>query len=742
MPSTPPHPVGICTFLRRVSVYLRPHRAACIFVLVLMVFDIAYSTGASLSFKYLIDDAIAPHDIRMLSIILGLLAGGFALAALSSVGRDYLYARLSADVLREVRVGLFVHLQRLSMEFYSRIQTGDILARLSSDVSSVETAVVLAIPGGLLSLMNLAVSVAILFYLEWRLALLTIFALPVCLIGQRLFGKKALEAGYRLKQAEGASIAMLQEVLSAQPVIKAYSLGDTLLGKFVAQSDELRQFTLKANFLNFLLERAPSLGIKIFYIAVLIIGSILTFFDFLTIGSLVAFQAFVIAINESVTWLTSLIPYLVRAATGMQRLDELFAEVPRITDAADALSLAPLRHQLEFKNVSFGYSRDYSSLADVDLRFTKGEHVALVGPSGSGKSTIINLLMRFYDPDRGTVCFDGTDIRQATQASLRARIGIVFQQSMLFNTTVRENIRMGRLDATDGEVEAAAQQAEIHDSIMRMPAGYDTPVGERGDSLSGGERQRLAVARAILRDPDIVVLDEATSALDPAAEAAILETVERVFRGRTVISVTHRLDTAARMNRIFVLDHGRLREYGTHDELLRHGGVYNRLWNKQSGVRANVEGTRASVDIDWLQTLPFLQMVNKNILMEIEKRFVTERFIENRDVILEGDRGDKFYIIVRGRVIVFRKVQAESNEAPVILEVGDYFGEIALLRDVPRTATVRTLTPSIFLTLNRDQFLDLMERVPDLRKAMEESHVGTVIKAGANDLRAIEGGGA
>jgi len=734
--------MGIWTFLRRIGAYLGPHRGACIVLLGLMAVDIAYATGASLSFKYLVDDAIAPRDIRMLSLILGLLAGGFVLAAASSIGRDYLYARLSADVLRDIRVRLFDHLQRLSMEFYARVPTGDILARLSSDVASVETAVVLALPGGLLSLLSLAVSVAILFTLEWRLALLTVLALPLCLLGQRIFGARALEAGYRLKQAEGENLAMLQDVLNAPQVIKGYSLGEFLAGKFLRQSEGLRQFSLRANFLNFLLERTPLLGMRIFYIAILIVGSILAFFDLLTIGSLVAFQAFVIAINESVTWLTSLIPYLMRAATGMQRLDEVFAEVPKITDAADAVSLAPLRQQIEFKGVSFGYGRAASSLDDIDLRIGRGEHVAFVGPSGSGKSTIINLLLRFYEPDRGSICFDGTDTRQATQASLRARIGIVFQQSLLFNTTVRENVRMGRLEATDAQVETAARQAEIHGAIVRMPSGYDTPVGERGDALSGGERQRLAVARALLRDPDIIVLDEATSALDPATEAAILDTVERVFQGRTVISVTHRLETAARMQRIFVLDRGRLRESGTHDELLARGGVYSRLWHKQSGLKVNVEGTHASVDIDWLQTLPFLRMVDNNTLAEIAGRFVTERFAENRDIVVEGDQGDKFYIIVRGRVIVFKKEQAGPGDAPVVLELGDYFGEIALLRDVPRTATVRTLTPGIFLTLNRGQFLDLMEQAPDLRKAMEQSHLGAVSKATASELRALEGKGA
>jgi ATP-binding cassette subfamily B protein len=270
-----------------------------------------------------------------------------------------------------------------------------------------------------------------------------------------------------------------------------------------------------------------------------------------------------------------------------------------------------------------------------------------------------------------------------------------------------------------------------------MPGGYDTPAGERGGKLSGGQRQRIALARAMLRKPDILVLDEATSALDPVTEAVVNETLEGLAVGRTVISVTHRLSTAVTADRIFVLENGRLVEQGSHDRLLALDGVYARLWRKQSGVSVNLEGTHARVDMDWLRELPFLRAVDDAVLSEISELLVMERIPENRVIVHEGDMGDKFYIIVRGRVLATHSVVRGPQDAPVILGDGDYFGEIALLKDVPRTATVRSITHCILLALQRTEFLDLMKKAPGLRQAMESSYLGIVEKVDSDQLREI-----
>jgi ATP-binding cassette subfamily B protein len=329
---------------------------------------------------------------------------------------------------------------------------------------------------------------------------------------------------------------------------------------------------------------------------------------------------------------------------------------------------------------------------------------------------VLSLLLRFYDPSDGTVLFDGRDIRAATQASLRAQMAVVFQENVLFNTTIRENIRVGRPEATDAEVEAAARAAEIHDFIAGLPGGYETLTGERGGRLSGGQRQRIAIARAMLREPAVLLLDEATSALDPAAEAAVNATIARLARGRTVIAVTHRLASVTDADQIFVMAEGRVVEQGRHEALLHQGGEYARLWRKQSGFALEAHGESAQVEAARLRSVRPLAGLEDAVLAELTPRFVTEQFPPGRVVVREGDPGDRFYIIVRGAVEVVKSDGEETAERRLaVLEDGDYFGEIALLTSRSRTATVRALRHCTCLSLSRGHFHDMVKRFPTLR---------------------------
>jgi len=341
--------------------------------------------------------------------------------------------------------------------------------------------------------------------------------------------------------------------------------------------------------------------------------------------------------------------------------------------------------------------------------------VALVGPSGSGKSTVLGLLQRFYDPDSGVVLFDDVNMRHAAQASLRAQTAVVFQESFLFNTTIRGNIALARPDATDEEIIAAAKAAEIHDFITSLPEGYNTVAGERGYRFSGGQRQRIAIARAVLKNPAILVLDEATSALDAASEHAINATLARIARGRTMISVTHRLSAVVGMDRVFLFDRGRLMEQGSHAELVAAGGIYSDLWRKQSGVQVDAQEERATVDAAWLAELPLMKGVKTETLVEVARWFGTELFREDRVIVQQGDKGDRFYILARGAVDVSRIDDGRSVHLAKLTD-GDYFGEMALLSDKPRNATVRTLTPCVCLSLPRDLFNRLLAREPELRQ--------------------------
>lgn len=342
--------------------------------------------------------------------------------------------------------------------------------------------------------------------------------------------------------------------------------------------------------------------------------------------------------------------------------------------------------------------------------------------------------MRFYDPTDGAVLFDGGDARAVTQDSLRAQMAVVFQENFLFNTTLRENIRMGQRDATDEEVKAAAKMAEIHDFIMSLPDGYDTLAGERGGRFSGGQRQRIALARALIREPAISILDEATSALDPMSEAAINATLQQVAKGRTVLSVTHRLASVVQADCIFVLQDGRVLEQGRHDELLALNGVYAQLWAKQSGFVFSEDGDRARVDAARLRSLPILEELDDAMLEEAASLFVTEHYVADRIVVHEGDRGDKFYIIVRGKIAVTRNGPAGEAQEIAVLQDGDHFGEIALLRNVPRNATIRTLTHCVFLTLQREQFLNLFAKAPHMREVLEQTLLKRIAPSSADEV--------
>ena len=683
-----------------------------------LLIEMGFTAAVPLSFKYLVDWAIVPKNEAMLIMILASLAGGLAVASAAGLGLDYLYAKFSTGVLNDLRWKMFSHLQRLSSGFFARSEASDLGMRFSNDLTSFENAQQLAVDECAMPILNAGMSAVLLFTLDWRLGLLAMLALPACLIGPRLITPRATAAGYERKQNESQTANVVQENIAGQAIIKAFSLEKSVLARFAERLARQASASLRVGFLSSLIERTAFIGTLLVQVLVLGVGGYMAFHDQLSIGSLAAFQALFGNFIESLAAATHYYPTLVQAGAGMRRIQDLLEEHPDVVDAVDAPELPRLSQDISFHQVKFGYTPAHLNVNDVSLTIRAGESVAFVGPSGSGKSTVLTLLTRFYEPHTGTVAVDGRDLRSVTQVSLRHQLGIVFQDSILFNTTIRENIRIGKPDATDAEIENVARAAELHDVVLAMPDGYDTPVGDRGGRLSGGQRQRIAIARALLRDPRVLVLDEATSALDAATEASINQALERAGRGRTVVSVTHRLAAIVNMDRIFVMDAGRLVEHGRHAELLALRGVYARLWEKQSGFTI-AEGGSAKVEAARLQSIPMLQSLDGEVLAALADLFDTERCPAGRDVFRQGDPGDNFYLIARGRVTAW--INTPDGEKHIrTMDDGDYFGEIALMADTARTATVRTSTDCVFLTLARDQFLKLLEHQPKLREAVEQ----------------------
>ncbi|MDX6693343.1 MAG: ATP-binding cassette, subfamily bacterial, partial [Blastocatellia bacterium] len=584
--------------------YVRPYTARGVLLVVTLVIEGAFNILLALSLKFLIDFAITPRNARVLTLILCSLGVGFLLTAASQVMRDYLYAWLGARILNDIRREMFGHFQRLSLAFYARSRMGDLLSRFSTDLAAIENAVVLGVPGALLCVINILFSACVLFAIDWRLALCAMVGLPFGVVGPKFLGPRALRVGYELRGEQAALANTIQENLSAQQIVKAFSLKRSVLAGFERQAAKVVRLATRFNFLSYITERSPNIGMLLFNVLLISGGSYLAYTGSLSIGSLVSFNALFIMVSSSVMGLTAVTPTLLQATGGMQRVRELLDEQPSVSEQPNARTLPTLSTGIRFEDVTFGYTPEQNNLSGVSMELPKGARIAFVGHSGCGKSTNLNLIMRFYDPQAGRVLFDGIDLREAALDSLYSQIGIVFQESFLFNTSVRENIRLGQLGATDAEVEAAARAAELHDIIVSMPDGYETIVGERGGRLSGGQRQRIAIARALVRNPSLIILDEATSALDPSTEAAINETLKRVSVGRTVIAVTHRLKSVVDYERIFVFKEGQIIEEGAHKGLLYRGGTYAAMWRRQTGTAISATGDLRVTDVNILRDVP------------------------------------------------------------------------------------------------------------------------------------------
>ena len=705
-------------FARAILTLIRPYWIRYLVVIVAFLLQIAFYLAFPLGLQLIFDRAIGENDLRILVIVLVGLSIGFVISSVASLGQDYIVALTGAKVIRDLRLKMFDHLQRLSTSFYQRVPAGDLMSRFSNDLNSIQDGVVSGLPLGFYNVLLAVSSIALLFLIEWRLALATLVASPIAIIGPELFGSRASKWSSRRKQEEARVSNVVQENIGGQEIIKAFGLEKPRRILFQEHLVALARSGIKLNFFSALVGRTSNLSVFLLIIIIIGVGAVLVIRGFLTIGGLLAFVGLLLNVDEASRGLADVVPNLLQGVGGMGRVEELLIENPQVADSPQASPLPPFAKEIRFEDVSFSYTGDEPHLKGVNLTIGKGQSVAFVGSSGCGKSTILNLLMRFYDPDEGRVAFDDVDLRQVTQDSLRSQISIVFQDTFLFNTSIGENIRQGRAGANDEEVEAAARAAEIHDLIMNLPQGYNTNVDERGGNLSGGQRQRLALARAILRDPQILILDEATSSLDPGTEAAINHTLKKLAVGRTVISVTHRLAPIVDMDRIYVMEEGRLVEGGTHEELMEMWGVYYQMWQKQSGFAISEDGHQAEVEADRLKAIPLLAGLNEDYLVEIASRFVTERFDEGEEILLQGELGYKFCIIVRGSVDVVATDQADDEHHMAMLEVGDYFGEIALLADVAITASVRAHTPTVCLTLLREQFYRLMDETPELRSAI------------------------
>jgi ATP-binding cassette subfamily B protein len=445
------------------------------------------------------------------------------------------------------------------MEFFGRRSAGDIVTCLIADAQKVENGLItMGLTVIIIGLSGILFSIIFLFFLNWQLAVLSCIGLTICIIAPAKIASIASESGYHLRQKEGQLAGVVEENILSQSVVKIFGLETQMTKDFSVYLNDLKQVYVGATFLSYLVQKVPMIGFVLTQLVILSIGAVMTFSNIISVGTLVSYQVLLLGLNLNILALTGSVPFFIDGVAALRRINDILSEVPDVQDAPDAIDLPHFESDIYFDDVTFSYSSDRGGVKNLSLKIRQGDFAVFVGNSGAGKSTIVNLLTRFYDPDKGRILFDGVDLRHATVRSLRSQIGLVSQDVILFNCSVRENIRMGCLTASDEQVEAAARRAEIHDFILTLPQGYDTPVGDRGGQLSGGQRQRIALARALVREPAILILDEATSALDPATEAGILATIDRITQDRTVIFITHRMAHALRADVMYVMENGGL----------------------------------------------------------------------------------------------------------------------------------------------------------------------------------------
>jgi ATP-binding cassette subfamily B protein len=574
---------ALATIYAFVKPLLKNYKKMLTFVGLGVVVETLFNVFMPLSLKFLIDDALGEEDFEALVSILSVLAAAGIFTSIVAVWYERWDASLAASLISDVRLRLFEHVQNLPAAYFARTRRGEILSRFSIDLSAFEGSIKGFSSNAALPFLELIAGIILMLFLNWQLAAVALLVFPITLIGPRILTPKAVQANYEQKLNESTLLGMVQENIAAQAVIKAFSLQRRTLGWFTMRNDDARRKIASATFLSTMVERTVTISVLLLHLVVLAIGAYLATKGQITIGTFVTFESAFWEVSYNIAHLMHFIPVSIQSAAAVRHVQELLDEPTRGADRPGAPDLPRITNDITFDRVTFQYEGSETPVLDnLSLKLNVGKSIAIVGPSGSGKSTLLNLILRLYVPDEGRVTIDGVDIRKVTRESLRRSMAVVFQENMLFNMSIRENIRLGKEGATDAEVEQAARKAEIHRYIMSLPQKYDTPVGERGDTLSGGQRQRIAIARAIVRDPSVLLLDEATSALDQTTEAAINKTLLKLAKGRTMIFSTHRLTSVVDMDEIIVISGGRAIERGSHAKLLAANGMYRKLWDDQS----------------------------------------------------------------------------------------------------------------------------------------------------------------
>lgn len=566
------------TGYRRLLGFLWPYWKILLIAVICMIVVSGSNLIVPWIIKDIVDEVLAEKNIQMLYWVIAAILVIFLIRGVTTFGNRYLMGYIGQRVVTDLRKRLFAHLQRLSVSYYDKRRTGEIMSNLTNDIGALQTAIV----DNFVSLIQEAAifvgSFVSMIYLQWKLTVLCLVIVPMVSFIIKFFGKKLHQSGKNVQEKLADVTAMLQEVIQGVRIVRSFNRSDYEIQRF----NDVNEASFKANVRTIRQSSQLTPFVEFFSaIAITVIiwyGGLSVIDGIMTSGELIAFLIYAINLANPTRRIAEAVGNIQKSLGAADRVFAILDTEPEVKNRPGAGALQVTAGRVEFDHVAFSYEPDHPVLTDISFTAEPGQTVAIVGPSGAGKTTIANILPRFYDVTGGSVRIDGTDIRDVTIGSLRDHIGLVPQDTLLFNTTIKNNILYGRLDATDEEVWEAVRAANAEHFIRELPMGIETRVGDRGLVLSGGQRQRIAIARALLKNPAILILDEATSALDTESEKVVQEALDRLMVGRTSFVIAHRLSTIQNADQILVINGGVIAERGTHEELMEKNGLYHELY--------------------------------------------------------------------------------------------------------------------------------------------------------------------
>lgn len=702
--------------------FWKPHKVLGLGLVITMVLRAVFSVALALAIKLVIDEVIAPTNDTPVWSIAALLGIGL----LISFGAGMIAARLTASatssIIADARLTAFRHLQLVPLTFLDRSGDGNLIAHFSSDIAQLSQGVIRKPLLGLRSLTAMTLYIPVMMLLDIRLATLTIIAVPAAVYVVHRFAPKSAPALDDEKQRIADVLDEVTGNVSAQKLVRSYGLQPSFDRRFGRRIEALREASRNAEGRIAFEIVISEYAVELTKVAIIVIGAAFAFNGTLDPGSFAAFAAILQEFSYQASVLgMDVMPSIKQSEAGIRRIESLL-RTPQEEAGERRLPAPVMSSRIDIDDIAFRYHPDLPLQLDgVSASIAEQSYVAIVGPNGSGKSSLLNVILGLYQQERGSVQVGGVTMSAIELEGLRSKVSIAFQDTVLFNASLRDNITLAEEGFSDADLARAIDAAGLRSIVERVPGGLDADLGAHGLTLSDGESQRLGVARAVLRDPELLLLDEIASGLDPASEADVLDAIEGLRHGRTIISVTHRLESVKTVDQVIVIEDGQVVEEGAFDELITAGGRFASMWTKQHGFDVSANGLTATVKPDRLREIPLFAKLPDPALNDLASVFESQVLSDSELAFRQGEFGDSFYVIARGAVEVVRDMGTNDEEIIAYLDDGDFFGEMSLLSAELRNASIRSRGITTLLRLERRAFNQLLATNPEAKAVVNKA---------------------